>query len=175
MNTATAELSKASLDSVNQWPPSYLPAELLTIATTADLIRHENDRLYDGAEGVCLGVSGFISMLLLEADIPHKLANGFYTDGNGENKPHWWIETPSGWILDASRGQFHHTDGLWRSSVTQRTDTAYKLRASWDPGHSSLDLVVNELKDCFTDPYEAEYYLDICLEIQEESVRLTGA
>src|ERR1041384_4651151 len=92
-----------------QWPPRYLPRELHTVATAADLIRQETDAQWAGGKGVCLGVTGFLSYILLELEIDHKLANGLYEDAEGKH-PHWWIETASGWILDGSRGQFAHGD-----------------------------------------------------------------
>ena len=168
----TESLSKASLETAEQWPPSDLPKELHTIATTADLIRHENDQLYDGAAGICLGVSAFISNLLIEAKIPHKLANGYYTDTNGEEKAHWWIETASGWLLDASRGQFNQEDDRWHASVTQRTDPSYRVHDFWDPGHVTRDLVALQIKGCFGDPAEAEIYLIRCLDMHDEAIRL---
>lgn len=149
------------------WPPRYLPEELLTVATTADLIRQETDYQWDGDAGVCLGVAAFLSYLLQDLELDHKLANGIYLDDEGEHT-HWWIETTSGWILDGSRGQFSHSDG-YRSGVIQRMDPAYRLKASWDPGHSSLDLVEAELRRCFAIPAQALEYLQLCEELWSES------
>lgn len=160
-------------DGVSSWPPAYLPKELSAVAMAADLIRHETDFQWGGGEGVCLGVSGFLSYLLLELDIDHKLVNGVYRDEQGEH-PHWWIETTSGWILDGSRGQFDHGES-YRPGVIQRTDTAYSLRASWNPGHGSLALVEAELKRCFGDSAEAEEYLSLCESIWAESQELSVA
>lgn len=155
------------------WPPRYLPAELFAPATAADLIRHETDYLWDGGEGVCLGVTAFLSYILQDLEIDHKLANGIYTDDEGEH-PHWWIETSSGWILDGSRGQFSHSDG-YRSGVVQKTDSAYRLKTSWNPGHSSMELVEAELKRCFGIPEEAMEYLYLCEDLWDEAQRLMVA
>lgn len=154
------------------WPPRYLPAELLAPATAADLIRQETDYQWDGGEGVCLGVTAFLSYILQELEIDHKLANGIYTDDQGEH-PHWWIETTSGWILDGSRGQFAHEAG-YRSGVVQKMDPAYRLKASWAPGHSSMELVEAELKRCFGFPEQALEYLDLCEDLWGEAQRLNG-
>ena len=152
------------------WPPRYLPRELRSVATAADLIRQETDFQWEGGEGVCLGVSAYLSYILSELEIDHKLANGVYRDDRGEH-PHWWIETTSGWILDGSRGQFDHGES-YRSGVVQRMDSAYSLRASWSPGHSSMALVEAELKRCFGDPSEALAYLDLCEDLWLEAQNL---
>jgi len=146
--------------STDVWPPAHLPAELNAIATAADIIRQETDLQWNGGAGVCLGVSAYVSYLLEELDIDHKLANGIYTDEYGEH-PHWWIETSSGWIIDASRGQFDHGDE-YRSGVVGRFDRAYSLRASWEPGHATMELVEAEILRCFSDVGEAYDYLDLC-------------
>lgn len=152
--------------SADVWPPAHLPAELLAMATVADLIRHETDDHYAGGAGVCLGVSAYMSYLLEEFAIDHRLANGIYTDEQGEH-PHWWIETSSGWILDASRGQFDHGDE-YHSGVVGRFDRAYSLRTSWEPGHGTIDLVEAELRRSFGDAAEAADYLDLCEELWEQ-------
>ncbi len=143
--------------------PRYLPAELRTAARATQLLRQLNDLELGGGAGVCLGVSGFLSYSLLEEEIGHRLANGIYRDSDGEH-PHWWIETDSGWILDASRGQFD-LDGDGLPSVVTRMDRSYSLRDSWDPGHSSSELIEAELNRSFADPLEARDYLQRCFEL----------
>lgn len=155
------------------WPPRYLPSELIVPATAADLIRQETDYSWDGGEGVCLGVTAFLSYILQDLEIDHKLANGIYLDDEGEHA-HWWIETASGWILDGSRGQFSHSDG-YRSGVVQKMDSAYKLQTSWAPGHSSMELVEAELKRCFGIPEQALEYLDLCEDLWREAQDLVVA
>lgn len=142
------------------WPPAHLPAELHGIATAADLIRQETDLQWNGGAGVCLGVSAFVSYLLEDLEIDHRLVNGIYTDSHGEH-PHWWIETNSGWILDGSRGQFDHGD-TYHSGVIGRFDQSYSLRRSWEPGHGTMELVEAEMLRCFSDSSEAYEYLDLC-------------
>lgn len=154
-----------------EWPPRYLPRELFAAATAADLIRQETDYGWDGGEGVCLGVSSFLSYALFDEEIPHILANGVYRDDEGEH-PHWWIETSSGWILDGSRGQFTHS-AEYRPAVVQRTDPAYSRRQSWDPGHSSLALVEAELKRCFGNPADAMVYLGLCEDLLQEAQQIS--
>ena len=155
------------------WPPRYLPAELHSVATAADLIRQETDYGWDGGAGVCLGVSAFLSYILQDLEIDHKLANGIYVADQGEH-PHWWIETASGWILDGSRGQFDHGDD-YRSGVVSKMDSSYRLKASWAPGHSDMDLVEAELKRCFAMPGEALEYLDLCEDSWREAQDLVVA
>lgn len=152
------------------WPPAHLPRELHAVATAADLIRHETDYYWDGGAGVCLGVSAFLSYILLDLEIGHSLANGVYRDEQGEHA-HWWIETTSGWILDGSRGQFDHGEG-YRPGVVQRMDPAYSLRSSMEPGHGDLALVEAELRRCFGDPAEAYEYLDLCEALWSEAQEL---
>jgi len=153
--------------SADVWPPAHLPAELNSIATAADLIRQETDLQWDGGAGVCIGVSAYLSYLLQELDIDHRLANGIYTDDQGEH-PHWWIETTSGWIIDASRGQFDHGEE-YRSGVVGRFDRSYSLRKPWEPNHTTMELVEAELKRCFGNPDEALVYLDLCEDLWAEA------
>jgi len=152
------------------WPPANLPVELYTLATAADLIRHETDYQWQGGAGVCAGVSAYLSYILQNLNIDHSLANGVYTDDQGEH-PHWWVETNSGWIIDGSRGQFDHGDD-YRSGIVGRFDRAYSRRASWEPTHTSIGLVEAELKQAFGNPDEALVYLDLCEGLWAEAQRL---
>lgn len=149
------------------WPPIGLPKKLHAIATGADLLRHYNDSDYDGGEGVCLGASALVSYKLAEKGIPHKLVHGTYhVPHEEEARAHWWVES-SGWIIDASRGQFPEKE--YHSSVVRNASDRYEKTDEWDHGHKTLELVSAELKRCFADPYEAEFYLDNALQIFEES------
>lgn len=151
----------------DSWPPVGLPKKLHQTATFADLLRHENDALYEGAEGICLGASAMVSYDLIERDIPHKLVHGEYlVEGEAKPRPHWWVET-SGWIIDPSRGQFPHDE--YRSGVTRIGSPTYRKIEAWTPGHKSLELVRAEIGRCFSDQYEAQAYFDRALEIMDES------
>jgi len=158
--------AESYIESGQVWPPPGLPKKLVATATTSDLIRHYNDDFYGGGAGVCLGASAFISYDLLENNIPHKLVRGEYTTQNGVNEAHWWVES-NGWIIDASRGQFD--DDTYRSGVVRTGSLNYTKLSEFDPGHSSRELVQEELKRCFGDPSEAELYLETIEDIQEES------
>lgn len=151
------------------WPPTGLPKKLTVIASTADLIRHYNDDIYDGGEGVCLGASAFVSYQLIQKDIPHKLVRGEYTDKNGAQKDHWWIES-SNWIIDASRGQF--AEEAYKSGVVRANHEQYTTIEAFDPGHKSIELVEAELQRCFSDPAEANHYLGEVMGLEEDSKRL---
>lgn len=156
-------------DSGAIWPPMGLPKAYHTIAGSTDLIRHYNDSEYGGAEGICLGVSAFISYQMIQEGIPHKLVRGVYLTEAGEEKDHWWIES-RGWILDASRGQFQ--DSRYRSGVIKSRKENYRKLEEFDPGHTTLDLVEKEINDCFGDPAEANYYLGTIGGLHEEAKEL---
>lgn len=156
-------------DSGRIWPPVGLPKSYHVIAGSADLIRHYNDSEYGGAEGVCLGVSSFISFQMIERGIPHKLVRGVYLTEAGEEKAHWWVES-RGWIFDASRGQFE--ESRYRSGVIKFRKENYRKLEEFDPGHSTLELVEKELEGCFGDADEARHYLDTISEIHDEADRL---
>jgi hypothetical protein len=161
------ENSAATLEESGQvWPPAGLPKKLNVIASTSDLIRHYNDDIYEGGEGVCLGASAYISYKLIEQEVPHKLVRGEYTDKTGENKAHWWVET-SGWIIDASRGQFE--EDTYKSGVIRAGHSSYKTLNTFDPGHKSRELVQAELNRCFEDSREAAMYFDEIEGLDEES------
>lgn len=148
------------------WPPVGLPKKLHKAANFADVARHYNDDYYDGGAGVCLGVSAFLSRKLVEAGIPHKLVRGEYTDTTGEAKAHWWIEA-NNWVIDASRGQFE--EKTYRSGVLRSGHPSYRATEAFEPGHTSQELVVAELKRCFIEPAEAEAYHDVLLSLEEET------
>lgn len=156
-------------DSGKVWPPPGLPKTYHVIATSADLIRHHNDEEYGGAEGVCLGVPSFISHQMIEKGIVHKLVRGVYLTEAGEEKAHWWVES-RGWIFDASRGQFE--ESCYRSGVIKTRRENYRKLEEFEPGHSTLELVEEELKGCFGDPHEASYYLSTIEGIHAEAERL---
>jgi hypothetical protein len=153
-------------DSGQVWPPPGLPKSYHVIAGSADLIRHYNDSEYGGAEGVCLGVSSFISYQMLQNKIPHKLVRGVYLTEAGEEKAHWWIES-RGWIFDASRGQFE--ESRYRSGVIKTRRENYRKHEEFEPGHATLELVEAELKGCFGDAAEASYYLATISDLHEEA------
>lgn len=158
-------------DSGRVWPPPGLPKRLHAIATSADLIRHFNDTHFDGGEGVCLGVSAFISHKLIEQEIPHELVRGQYITESGEKKAHWWIES-RGWIIDASRGQFD--EPRYRSGVIRSKKENYQKLEAFEPGHKTMELVERELKGCFMYEADAYGYLDEITSIHEEAERLAS-
>ena len=154
------------------WPPAGLPKKLIVVAGMADLIRHYNDDVYDGGEGVCLGASAFVSHALIEQNTSHSLVRGEYTDNTGERKAHWWIES-SNWIIDPSRGQF--SDESYKSGVVRAGNSNYSVIEKFEPGHKTQDLVAAEITRCFGDPDEAEAYHGALLDIDDEARRLFSA
>lgn len=169
---ARAAYERSSLapeESAETWPPIGLPKKLFTVASTSDLIRHYNDEVFLGGAGVCLGSSAFVSNRLIEAGIPHKLVRGEYTDATGEAKAHWWVESGS-WILDSSRGQFEEKE--YRSGVIRAGHPSYSKSEEFEPGHTSEALVIAELKRCFANPAEADYYYDMLLNFEDDAKSL---
>lgn len=161
-------LTQASIDAETSWPPQHLPAGLTFFATVTDCVRNLLDVKAEGGGGICLASSGYISMLLIDADIPHDLVNGVYTDDDGEH-PHWWVESRDGWILDSSRGQFYHEIHPRRGSVTQVTDVNYRAVARHEPGHSSEELVIKELERCVVHPSYAGGYFELFTQAHGEA------
>lgn len=168
-----AILAHASADEslAEVWPPRNLPVELHAVATAVDLIRHEHDFQLGGGAGVCRGVSSFVSHLLSELEIDHNLVTGSYRDSFGLH-PHWWVETSSGWILDASRGQFDQQDKHYRPSVTLRSDESYTRPHYRAPFTEGLDAVLVEMKYGFTFEDVAGEFLNLYEEVWEEAQRM---
>lgn len=152
------------------WPPTGLPKKLHETATFADLLRHYHDVEYDGAQGICLGASAIVSYDLIQRGVPHMLVRGEYSvPGEPEPRDHWWVEA-SGWILDASRGQFPHED--YRSGVARLGSPHYRKLSEWPGAHSDLQIVAAEVDRCFGDRREARAYLSNALDILAEAKRL---
>lgn len=152
------------------WPPRGLPDRLGFSATVADLIRQDNDWYLNGAAGVCLGSSAFVSYVLLSQSVTdHQLVRGTYSDANGEHA-HWWIEADE-WIIDSSRGQFDQGEA-YRESVVPATDSSYSVIEKFQPGHKDLDSVQAELFRCFSNESEAVGYLNQCLSILDSTSNL---
>lgn len=67
---------------------------------------------YEGLALECDGMTRVVTYVLKQAGIPHKVMLGkIAVEGKGEFEPHYWVELPSGEVVDYKSRMWFGNDG----------------------------------------------------------------